>query len=336
MRTIIVHILAFSLLAAFIPGCKTNDKLRIGVCMGPLHERWIKDTDYLQHYLEAKGAVAVIVKAYGDEAEQTRQAKMLIDEEDIDVLIIIPINSETAGRIVDYAKGKGIKVIAYDRIVKNCELDFYISFDNVRVGEIQADYLTRIKPVGNYAILGGDPRDNNSILLKLGQMNILQPLVTKGDIKIVLDQNVPNWDSVAAYEIIRDFLEQNTKLDAIIASNDGLSGGACRALQERGLERKVLLSGQDAETEACKRIVQSHQTMTVYKVVESMAHSAANIAISLANGEALPNSQTTIFNGKMMVPAVLLSSMIPVAKENIRMTVIADGYLDEKVVFGAQ
>lgn len=336
MRTIIVHILVLSLLAAIIPGCSKSEKLRIGVSMGPLHERWIKDSDYLQHYLEAKGAVAIVAKANGDEEEQARQAKQLIDEEDIDVLIIIPINSETAGRIVDYAKSQGIKVVAYDRIVKNCDLDFYISFDNIRVGEIQADYLTRIKPVGNYAILGGDPKDNNSVLLKLGQMNILQPLVTKGDIKIVLDQNVPGWDSVAAYEIIRDFLKLNIKLDAVVASNDGLSGGAYRALQEHGLDKKVLLSGQDAETEACKRIVQGQQTMTVYKVVESMAHSAANIAISLANNEVLPNSQTTVFNGKMMVPAILLSSMIPVAKENIRMTVIADGYLDEKEVFGDQ
>jgi len=334
MRTIIVNILVLSLLAVIIPGCSKNEGLKVGISMGPQYERWIKDGDFLQQYLKAKGAAVVMVKANGDEEEQARQTKQLIDNEDIDVLIIIPINSETAGRIVDYAKGKGIKVIAYDRIVKNCDLDFYISFDNVRVGEIQADYLTRIKPVGNYAILGGDPKDNNSVLLKLGQMNILQPLVTKGDIKIILDENVPNWDSVAAYQIISDFLKQNKKLDAIVASNDGLSGGACRALQEFGLEKKVLTSGQDAETEACKRIVEGKQTMTVYKVIESMAHSAANIAISLAKGEELPNSQTTVFNGKIMVPAVLLSSMIPVAKENIRMTVIADGYLDEKQVFG--
>lgn len=335
MKTI-KHILVLSLLAAFFAGCSTKDELRVGVSMGPLHERWIKDSDYLQHYLEAKGAVAIMRQAEGDEVEQVRQAKQLIDEEDIDVMIIIPVNSESAGRIVEYAKSRGIKVIAYDRIIKNCDLDFYISFDNVRVGEIQADYLTRIKPTGHYAILGGDPNDNNSVLLRLGQMNILQPLVTKGDIKIVLDKNVDYWDSVAAYEYIRDYLLQSKKLDAIVASNDELAGGAFRALKEQGLAGKVLISGQDAETEACKRIVQGQQTMTVYKVIESMAHSAANIAISLANNELLPNSQVTVFNGKMMVPAVLLSSMIPVAKENIRMTVIADGYLNEQEVFGNQ
>jgi D-xylose transport system substrate-binding protein len=334
MRTLIVPILVFGLLAALFTGCSSRNELRVGISMGPLHERWIKDSDYLRHYLEAKGAVAILRQADGDEVEQVKQAKELIDEENIDVLIIIPVNSESAGRIVDYAKSKGIKVIAYDRIVKNCDLDFYISFDNVRVGEIQADYLTRIKPVGYYAVLGGDPSDNNSVLLRLGQMNILQPLVTKGDIKIVLDENVPNWDSVAAYEIIRDYLQNSNKLDAIIASNDELSGGAYKALHERGLEGKVLTSGQDAETEACKRIVQGKQTMTVYKVIESLAHSTANIAVSLANDEMLPNSQATIFNGKMMVPAILLSSMIPVAKENIRMTVIADGYINEKEVFG--
>ena len=332
MKINIVNVLLTGLAVLLFAGCSNTDQLEVGISMGPLHERWIKDSDYLKQYLEAKGAVVSIMNAEGDELQQARQAKELIDN-GIDVLIIVPVNSESAGKIVDYAKSRGVKVIAYDRIVMDCDLDFYVSFDNVRVGEIQADYLTRIKPVGKYAILGGDPNDNNSKLLRLGQMNVLQPLVTKGDIKIVLDQNVDNWDADNAYRIVNEFLSEGKELDAIIASNDGLSGGAHRALQEHGMVDKVIISGQDAETAACKRIVNGEQTMTVYKVVESLAHSTANIAITLANDELLPNSQATVFNGKMMVPAVLLSSMIPVAKENIRMTVIADGYLDENEVF---
>jgi len=164
-------------------------------------------------------------------------------------------------------------------------------------------------------------------------MNVMGPLITRGDIQIVLDINVDNWDAEGAYQIIKEYLEGGNKLDAIIASNDALAGGAAKALLEYEMVNNVIISGQDAEIDACKRIVQGKQTMTVYKVVESLAYSTANIAITLANGELLPNSQTTVFNGKMMVPAVLLSTMIPVAKENIRMTVIADGYLDETEVF---
>jgi ABC-type xylose transport system substrate-binding protein len=131
---------------------------------------------------------------------------------------------------------------------------------------------------------------------------------------------------------MKDYLTENDPPDAIIASSDGLSRGASKALLEFGVE-DVLLSGQDAETDACRRIVEGHQTMTVYKVIESLAASAANMAILLANNEDVPNTLATVNNGIKMVPAVLVSSIIPVGIENIRMTVIQDGFIDEKEVF---
>ena len=318
-------------------GCSPKDKAAvIGISMGPSHERWEKDISYLSQQLELNGAEVIIREARGNEIEQAKQAKEIIDEEDLDVLIMVPVNSESAGKIVDYAKAKGVSVIAYDRIIKNCDLDCYLSFDNVRIGEIQADYLTKIKPSGNYAILGGASEDNNSAQLRLGQMNILQPLIVKGDIKIVMDVNIEDWNADNAYSAIKEFLEQGKKIDAIISSSDALSEGASRALAEHGLEKDVLLSGQDAETDACQRIVRGEQTMTVYKVIESLASSTAKIAISIAGDEEIPNTLTTVNNGSKMVPAILLSSIVPVGKENIRMTVIADGFLDEKEVFGNQ
>ncbi len=335
MKTYVFHLLVFSLVCVLFIGCGTKDQITVGISMGPLHERWLKDRNYLTQHLESKGVEVLMKEAEGNEKQQALQAKELIDDH-VDVLIIMPVNSETAGKIVNYAKQEGVKVIAYDRIIKDCDLDFYVSFDNIRVGEIQAEYLTKIKPKGNYVILGGDSKDNNSTLLRIGQMNILQPYVIKGDIKIVIDQNVENWDAEIAYQIINDYLDEGNKLDAIIASNDALSGGVARALEEHGLGREVLTSGQDAETDACRRIVQGKQTMTVYKLIESLASTATNIAIALAKDESIPDSQTTINNGQKMVPAILIPSLIPVARENIRMTVIADGYLDENEVFGKE
>ena len=246
-----------------------------------------------------------------------------------------PISVLTSTRLslVQVAKQNGVKVIAYDRLIKNCDLDYYVSFDNIKVGELQADYLTRISPQGNYAILGGDSKDYNSIFLRLGQMNILQPLITRKDISIVLDKNVDNWDPDVAYTIINNYLNTSTDLDAIIASNDLIAKGVCKALNEHDLCGSILVSGQDAETDACIRIVEGKQTMTVYKYIESLALATTNIAISLAENGELPYSQTTINNGKIMVPSIQLPNMIQVTKENIRMTVIADGYLDEKEVF---
>jgi D-xylose transport system substrate-binding protein len=333
MKTNIVNLFTALAIGILLVGCTKTDDIIIGISMGPTHERWTKDISYLTQHLEAQNAKVIVKEAQGSQVEQARQAKEMIEKEKLDVLIIVPVNSDAAGKLVDYAKSRDIDVIAYDRIIKNCDLDCYLSFDNVRIGEMQAEYLTKIKPKGAYALLGGDPGDNNSLLLRIGQMNILQPLIIRGDIRIVVDENVEKWDDGIAYRIMKDYLAENEPPDAIIASSDGLSRGASKALQELGIDQDVLLSGQDAETDACRRIVNGQQTMTVYKVIESLAASAANMAILLATDEPIPNTLTTVNNGTKMVPAVLVSSIIPVGEENIRMTVIADGFIDEKKVF---
>ncbi len=333
MKNYIANIITAFLICLLLAGCSKKGDIIIGISMGPTHERWSKDISYLTQHLESQDAKVIVRQANGSQVEQARQAKEMIEKEKLDVLIIVPVNSDAAGKLVDYAKSRDINVIAYDRIIKNCDLDCYLSFDNIRIGEIQAEYLTKIKPKGAYALLGGDPGDNNSLLLRIGQMNVLQPLIIKGDIKIVLDENVEKWDDGIAYQIMKDYLTEHDAPDAIVASSDGLSRGVSRALLEFGLGKDVLLSGQDAETDACRRIVEGHQTMTVYKVIESLAASAANMAITLANDDPIPNTLITVNNGTKMVPAVLVSSIIPVGEENIRMTVIADGFIDEKQVF---
>ncbi len=324
LSLIFIFILSFS--------CKPKDQVKIGISLGPMHERWEKDRDYLVEHLDLKGAKIIVKEANNDEATQKEQFLDLVKEK-VDVIIMIAINGESAGALVQVAKQNGVKVIAYDRLIKNCDLDYYVSFDNIKVGEMQADYLTRIKPSGNYAILGGSPKDQNSTFLRLGQMNILQPLIFRNDINIVLDKNVDDWSPETAYQIVNEFLKESKDLDAIVSSSDRISEGVCKALKEHDLCGTILVSGQDAETAACKRIVQGRQTMTVYKYIESLANATTNIALNLAEDGSLPYSQTTINNGKIMVPSIQLSNMIVVNKENMRMTVIADGYLDENVVF---
>ena len=334
MKTHIMNLFTAFVICLLLVGCSKTDDIIIGISMGPTHERWTKDISYLTQHLESQNAKVIVREANGSQVEQARQAKEMIEKDKLDVLIIVPVNSDAAGKLVDYAKSRDIHVIAYDRIIKNCDLDCYLSFDNIKIGEIQAEYLTKIKPRGSYALLGGDPGDNNSLLLRIGQMNVLQPLIIRGDIKIVIDENVEKWDDGIAYQIMKDYLTDNDPPDAIVASSDGLSRGVSKALLELGVEKDVLLSGQDAETDACRRIVEGHQTMTVYKVIESLAATAANMAILLATHEEIPNTLATVNNGKKMVPAVLVSSIIPVGQENIRMTVIQDGFINEKEVFG--
>jgi D-xylose ABC transporter substrate-binding protein len=333
MNNLVYKILTLIFISISLCTCVPKDQIKVGISLGPLHERWEKDRDYLVEHLEKQGAKVLVKIANNDEAVQKEQFLDLIKSK-VDVIIVVAINGDAAGALVQVAKKNGVKVIAYDRLIKNCDLDYYVSFDNIKVGEMQADYLTRIMPQGNYAILGGSLKDQNSTFLRLGQMNILQPLITRKDIKIVLDQNVADWSPDIAYQIVNNYLKQSKELDAIVSSSDRISEGVCRALTEHNLCGTILVSGQDAETEACKRIVEGRQTMTVYKYIESLASATSNIALSLAEDGSLPYSQTTINNGKIMVPAIQLPNMIVVNKENIRMTVIADGYLDEKVVFG--
>ena len=258
MKNLVYKVLLLGLVAVVGFSCGPKDRVKVGISMGPLHERWEKDRDYLVEDLEMKGAKVIVKEANNDEATQKEQFLDLIKAK-VDVIIIVAINGETAGALVQVAKQNGVKVIAYDRLIKNCDLDYYVSFDNIRVGELQADYITRIIPKGNYAILGGSTTDQNSTFLRLGQMNILQPLIIRNDVKVVLDQNVQNWDPDVAYNIINEYLKESQDLDAVISSSDRISEGVCRALKEHDLEGKVLVSGQDAETEACQRIVQGGQ-----------------------------------------------------------------------------
>ncbi len=330
----IKHSFIYLLLVGFLfSACSNQEKqVKIGFSLGPDHDRWQKDKEFFINKVESMGGKVYFEEAMGNTDKQVEQVKQLLKNK-IQVLVIVPENSSSAAKIVDMAHEAGVKVIAYDRIIKNCDLDFYISFDNIKVGELQAEYLSKLCPVGKYAILGGDPNDHNSTLLKIGQKNVLQPLVEKGDVDIVLEQSILSWDKNIAYKLIDDYLSKGNELEAIIASNDQLATGAFDALKKHGLEGKVLLSGQDADIEACQRIAKGHQTMTVYKIIESLATAAANSSVSIARGKETLNTQLTLNNGKVMVNSLLLPSMYTVHRENIRMTVVADGFIDEGKIF---
>src|SRR5215470_19681066 len=163
-------------------------KVKIGLSMDTLkEERWQKDRDMFVKRAEELGAEVVVQSADGNDETQVKQAESLLTQ-GVDVLVVIPHNAEVCGTIVDAAKKQNVPVISYDRLIKNSVPDLYISFDNEKVGELQAKYLFDRAPKGNYILIGGAPTDNNAKLLRQGQLNILQPSIDKGDIKIVADQ----------------------------------------------------------------------------------------------------------------------------------------------------
>ena len=294
-------------------------------------DRWSKDRDlFMQRAMELGGKVILMV-AEGDASKQLQQAREVLQEK-VDILVVVPVDQFSAANIVGMAHKYNVKVISYDRLIRNCDLDLYVSFDNIEVGRLQADYLTKVCPKGKFALIGGATNDNNSSLIKLGQMNVLQPLIEKGDIEVVFDQFVDKWSQDEGYKLMKNCLESNKKVDAVLLANDDLATGAARAIEEAKLTGKVYIAGQDADLAGCKRIVSGTQTMTVYKPIEAIAFKAADAAIKMARGEVLGNSTPSVNNGKMMVPSILLPPM-SVNKETIKLTVVADGYLQENNIF---
>ncbi|GAX91684.1 D-xylose ABC transporter substrate-binding protein [Effusibacillus lacus] len=309
-----------------------DKKITIGLSMATLQEeRWQRDRDSFVAIAKALGADVKVQAADLDDAKQVSQAENLISQ-GVDVLVVIPNNASAAAAIVDKAKAAKIPVMAYDRLITNSDVDLYISFDNERVGEMQAQVITKLVPKGNYALIEGADTDNNAHLFKKGQMKVLQPLIDKGDIKIVYDQWTKDWQPNNALKNMENALTaNNNKIDAVIAANDGTAGGAIQALTAQGLAGKVPVSGQDAELAALQRIVKGTQTMTVYKPLKKLAEKAAELAVQMGKGEKV-QADKKLNNGKIDVPSILLDP-IAVTKDNIEQTVIADGFHKKEDIY---
>lgn len=289
--------------------------------------RWVKDKELFSAHIKALGGQVIVKAAEGDANKQFELAEELFAE-DIDILVLVPNNQYEASKIVLEAHKNNIRVISYDRLVKNCLLDFYISFDHVNVGELQAKYLTTVCPTGNYVLIGGSRYDNNSFLLKLGQLNVLQPFIDKEDINIVYDNFVEAWKPEEAYRLMDECLQQNRDIDAVITANDRLAGGVIEALKAHNIDKKVYIAGMDADVEACERVFAGTQAMTVYKPIEAIAFKAAEIAMGIAEDDKAPEVQLSVNNGAKQVPALLLPAM-EVNRNTINFTFEATGYLQE-------
>jgi D-xylose transport system substrate-binding protein len=307
--------------------------VRIGFSMDTLkEERWQRDKQLVEQRAKEVGASLDVQVANGDDAVQTKQADNMLTK-GVDVLIVAPHNGEIAASIVEAAHRHGVPVISYDRLIRNADVDLYISHQVVRMGEMQAEYALQHVPKGNYVLIGGSPTDYNAILLRQGQMNILKPAIDRGDVKIISDQFAREWKAEEALRITEDALTKTgNNIQAVVASNDGTAGGAVSALEAAGLAGKVLVTGQDAQKDALQRIVKGTQTMTVYKSIQPLAFGAVDAAVKLAHKETI-DTHDKVNNGKKDVPSILLSP-VSVDKANLDATVIKDGYHTHAEIYG--
>ena len=307
--------------------------VRIGFSMDTLkEERWQRDKQLVEQRAKEVGASLDVQVANGDDAVQTKQADNMLAK-GVDVLIVAPHNGEIAASIVEAAHRHGVPVISYDRLIRNADVDLYISHQVVRMGEMQAEYALQHVPKGNYVLIGGSPTDYNAILLRQGQMNILKPAIDRGKVKIISEQFAREWKAEEALRITEDALTKTgNNIQAVVASNDGTAGGAVSALEAAGLAGKVLVTGQDAQKDALQRIVKGTQTMTVYKSIQPLAFGAVDAAVKLAHKEKI-DTHDKVNNGKKDVPAILLSP-VSVDKANLDATVIKDGYHTHAEIYG--
>lgn len=318
-------------------GGKNGRQITIGLSLDTLREeRWQRDRDLFVQRCGELGARVLVQAANNDEAVQNSQAENLLTQ-GVDVLVVAPHNSKTSATIVESAHRAGVPVIAYDRLINDADVDLYLSFDNERVGELQAGYAVKRAPKGNYVLIGGSPADNNAILYHQGQMKVLQPYADRHEINILTDQYAADWQPVEALKIMENALTRHDNhVDAVVAANDGLAGGAIQALAEQKLAGKTVVTGQDAELTACQRIVAGSQSMTVYKPIKGLATKAAEIAVAMAKKQPFEKPSRQLNNGFKNVPSVLLEP-IAVDRDNMDSTVVADGFhMREQVYAGVK
>lgn len=315
-----------------------RSKPRIGLSMDTLkEERWIGDRDNFVKRAEELGAEVFVQSANSDDTRQISDVDALLSR-GIDALVIIPHNGAAMAKAVEKAHANGVPVLAYDRLITGCDLDVYMTFDNLKVGELQAQFLAdRLTAAGGgkkrIVRIYGSKTDNNATLYKEGQDRILQPLIDSGAIEVVHEDWAQDWRPENAKRITNAAITNvGRNIDAILASNDGTAGGAIQALLEEGLAGKVLVTGQDAELSACQRIVAGTQSMTIYKPLTQLASQAAEVAVKLARRQPIV-ARAELDNGRMKVPSVFLD-VVSVTRENLLDTVVKDGFHKQEALFG--
>lgn len=292
---------AFGVMFGIAAQCLAEPVL-IGIAMPSYREnRWAYDLKAMQDVADARGIDFLVRFAGNDQAYQNIQIVEMLNQ-GIEVLIIVPNDSAGAAAGVFEAKKRGVPVIAYDRLVTDCELDAYVTFDQQRVGELQGEFLAKNKPDGNYILISGPPNDSNSAVFSKGSMIYLQPLIDDGSITVVAAGAATQWRADSARQIVEDYLKTGGGLDAVLAPNDDTAGGVIEALIDVKLQGKVLVTGQDANMFGLERIRDGTKSMTVFKDTALLAEKAMEVALGLVSGNRPETSEATDNSGDYPVP----------------------------------
>jgi D-xylose transport system substrate-binding protein len=299
-------------------------------------QRWVDDDPrFLQKAFDAAGVPVDIQNADGDKAKFVEIARSMVDN-GVTVLMIVNLDSPSGKAAIDVAKAAGVRTIDYDRLTLNGGADYYVSFDNEQVGRLQGEGLIKCLTDLDYenpvvAELNGSPTDNNATQFKAGYDEKLQPKYDAAEYTKGPDQWVPDWKNEEGAAIFEQMLDQQPRIQGVLAANDGLAGAVIDVLKKRKLNGKVPVTGQDATVQGLQNILTGDQCMTVYKAIEPEARAAANLAIQLYRGaEPKTNNRQKDAESGGYVPFVKLNP-VSITKKNLNV-VIDSKFVDRKAV----
>ena len=316
-------------------GEENSDDIRIGITFDTfVLERWTRDRDVFVDTAQKMGATVDVQTANGDVEKQKEQVRKFT-EENMDAIVIVATDCYSLKEEVEDARNKGIQVISYDRLVQGEQTDLYITVDNEKVGTLMAQSIKENLPEGgNVVMICGPEADSNS----MDVVNGFEAELGDGPWKIVYKSHVKSWTPENGTQAVADaFAGTEEKIDAVMCGNDGLAGYVIRSLSERQLAGQVVVVGQDADLEACQRIVEGTQAMTVYKPINDLAKEAAECTVKLARGEQIVGDVLDISDVKenedgQEVPYYGLEP-VAVTAQNMDSIIIESGFHSKEEVY---
>ncbi len=311
-----------------------SETIRIGFSIATdtfVIERWNKDIKVFTSAAQELGADVALQMSAGGTQAQIEQVRYLFSQ-DIDVLVLLPHDTDELAGVAEQALDRGIPVVSYDRLIQDVPITAYISFDNEEVGRLLGQALTEAVPRGRYLVVNGSVRDNNSFRVNAGLYEVIQPFIDRGAIDIVDEIWLDAWSSDEALEKIGAVLERTTDIDAISAANDQLANAAIQLLSERRLAGEVAVVGQDADLLSTQRVAEGLQLMTVYKPIHRLATRAAALALAIARGEQPEPDRYVTNNSGEQIP-YYVEEPVAVFRHNMDATIIRDGFHSAEDVY---
>ncbi len=331
------HILAAVIATVgFSSAALAQDGITVGVSWSNFQEeRWKTDEAAIKEALEAAGASYISSDAQASAAKQLTDVEALIAQ-GADALIILAMDKDAITPALDQAAAEGIPVVGYDRLIEDNRA-FYLTFDNKGVGTIIAQTVNAAQPEGNYAIIKGDPGDPNAQFLLDGMMEVLQPMIDAGTVKIAGEAFSDGWKPENAQKNMEQILtSNNNEIDAVLAENDGMAGGVIAALSAQGLD--IPVGGQDGDLAALNRVARGTQTVSVWKNSRDLGRRAAEIAVALADGtamDAIPEAQKWAGGEKGVEMDAIFLAPTPITADNLNLAIDAGQISKEQACEGA-